>query len=117
MTPRDGPNRLFRAARARTGGDRNATADIAPIDAIAATIEIRQTSIRIAEEARSRSRCLGLGHAYSLDLLFELHDGHEKHDDREGEQRQCNGDVARVSWTPPCRGPLGTNGTEARFPG
>ena len=83
-TLRDGPTRFFRAATARTGGDRNAAADIATIDAIAATIEIRYTSIRVAGEARNRSRFPGLGHANSLDSLFELHDGHEKPDDREG---------------------------------
>ncbi len=121
-TLRDGPTRFFRAARARTGGDRKAAADIATI---AATIEIRHTSIRVAEEARIRSRSPGLGHADSLDLLVELHDGHEKHDNREGEESQCDGDIARVSWAPPSRGPHRgprrgphcATGAEARFPG
>lgn len=124
-TPRDGPTRFFRAARAHTGGDRNAAADIATIDAIAATIEIRHTSIRVTEAARIRSRSPGLGHANSLDLLVELHDGHEKHDDREGEESQCDSDITRVSWTPPSRGPCRgprrgphcATGAEARFPG
>lgn len=117
-TPRDGPTRFFRAARAHTGGDRKAAADIA-------TIEIRHTSIRVTEAARIRSRSPGLGHANSLDLLVELHDGHEKHDDREGEESQCDSDITRVSWTPPSRGPCRgprrgphcATGAEARFPG
>ncbi len=120
-TPRDGPTRFFRAVRAHSGGDRNAAADIATIDANAATIGIRHNSIRVAEAARIRSRSPGLGHADSLDLLVELHDGHEKHDHREGEESQCDGDIARVSWTPPSRGPHRglhcTTGAEARFPG
>ena len=69
MTHRDGPTRFFRAARARTGGDRNAAADIAMIRAIAASIEIRHNPIRVApnrvaEEARIRSRCPGERGAY-----------------------------------------------------
>ncbi len=117
MTHRDGPNRFFGAAKAQTGGDRNAAADIAKISAIAAPIEIRHSSIRIAGEARNRSRSPGLGHANSLDSLFELHDGHEKPDDREGEGRQCDGHVARVSWTPAGRGPHSADRAEARLPG
>ncbi len=60
----DGPNNFFRAARARTGGDRNAATDIAKIYVIAAAIEIRQIFIRVAEEARGCSGSPGERVAY-----------------------------------------------------